>query len=170
MKTCHVSTTPAPRARRRESGAALLVAVMMLVLMGLIGLAALDTATRDRQTAGLQSRGRSAFYAADAGFAVAMNLVRSADERTDKPPLAQTQIGDAPSYAIYGGQPTYQGDPSAADPIVYVMDAGPPEGMSLQVPPQFVDTLWHIQVQGQTADGAVGRVDAMAKKILDSGF
>ena len=34
--------------RRREEGAALLVAVIVLALMGVIGLSSLDTATRDR--------------------------------------------------------------------------------------------------------------------------
>lgn len=156
--------------RRREGGSALLVSVMMLVLMGLVGLAALDTATRDRQTAGLQSRARAAFYAADAGFAAALNLVRTADERSDKPAMATTSLGDTATYAVYGGRPTYQGDPAAADPVAYVMDGGCAEGMSLQVPCQFVDTLWRIQVQGDTPGGNLARLDASAKKVLDAHY
>ena len=42
------------RNERREEGLALFVTVLMLVLMGGIALAALDTVTRDRQVAGLQ--------------------------------------------------------------------------------------------------------------------
>lgn len=160
----------AARNLRREGGSALLVSVMVLVLMGLMGLAALDTATRDRQTAGLQSRARAAFYAADAGFAAGLNLVRTVDERTDRPAMGTTSLGDAATYAVYGGRPTYQGDPAAADPVVYVMDGGCAEGMSLQVPCQFVDTLWRIQVQGDTPGGNLARIDASAKKVLDAHY
>lgn len=161
---------PTSHERRRESGSALLVSVMVLVLMGLVGLAALDSATRDRQTAGLQSRARSAFYAADAGFAAGLNLVRTADARTVKPAMAATSLGDSSTYAVYGGRPSYQGDPSAADPVAYVMDGGCAEGMSLQMPCQFVETLWRIQVQGTTAGGNLARVDASAKKVLDASY
>ena len=41
---------------RREGGAAMFVAVLMLVMMGALALAAMDTATRDRQVAGFQNR------------------------------------------------------------------------------------------------------------------
>jgi len=168
MKTTNDVTSV--RNLRREGGSALLVSVMVLVLMGLVGLAALDTATRDRQTAGLQTRARAAFYAADAGFATGLNLVRSSDERSDKPNIATTQIGEAAVYAVYGGRPSYRGDPDAADPVVYVMDGGCAAGMSLQVPCQFVETLWRIRVQGDTPGGNSARIDASAKKVLDAGY
>lgn len=145
--------------------------MMMLVLMGLIGFAALDTVTRDRQIAGFQTRARAAFYAAEAGIATGLNAVRSSDTRDDTPAIATTSLGDAVSYAAYAGQPSFQGDPAAAGaPIAYVMDGAPAEGMNLQVPPQFVNTLWRIRVQGDTADGAAARVETMATKVLDSGY
>jgi len=156
------------RDHRREGGSALLVSVMVLVLMGLVGLASLDTATRDRQTAGLQSRARAAFYAADAGFAAGLNLVRGSDERTDTPNMATTSIGDASTYAVYGGRPSYRGDPDVGNPVEYVMDGGCAKGMSLQVPCQFVETLWRIRVQGDTPGGNTARIDASAKKVLDA--
>ncbi|NNL67664.1 MAG: hypothetical protein HKP30_15545, partial [Myxococcales bacterium] len=62
--------------RRREQGAALLVAVLILALMGVIGLSSLDTATRDRQVAGFQSRAQTALYAAEAGVAYGVGLIR----------------------------------------------------------------------------------------------
>ena len=55
------------RRTRREGGAALLVAMLMLVLMGMIGLASMDTVMRDRQVAGFQNLAQTALYAADAG-------------------------------------------------------------------------------------------------------
>ncbi len=156
------------RNTRREGGSALLVSVMMLVLMGLIGIAALDTVTKDRQSAGFQSRNRTAFYAAEGGIAVGMNLVRTADQRTDKPAFPATGLGDAATYPY--GQPQYAGDPSAADPIVFAKDGGPAEGMSLQVPPQFINTLWQVRVEGRTPEGARMRLEAMATKVMDSGY
>ena len=64
------------RARRGEGGAALLIAVLFLALMGVIGLASLDTVTRDRQVAGYQSRAQTALYAAEAGVNFALALIR----------------------------------------------------------------------------------------------
>jgi len=80
---------------------------MMLVLMGLIGIAALDTMTKDRQVAGFQNRARLAFYAADAGVATGLNLVlgvASALRRLRSPPprsgmLSFTRLGNRPSRA-----------------------------------------------------------------------
>ena len=50
----------APRRPRREGGAALLMAMLMLVLMGMIGLASLDAVMRDRQASGFQNLSQSA--------------------------------------------------------------------------------------------------------------
>ena len=55
-------------AKRRESGSALIVTVMLLLLLGVIGLSALDTVMRDQQVAGFQNRSTAAFYAAEAGL------------------------------------------------------------------------------------------------------
>ncbi len=117
---------------RGEAGAALLVAVMMLVLMGLIGLAALDTVTEDRQIAGFQNRARAAFYAAEAGIGTSKNLVRTAGERTSVPVLATTSLGDAAAYPH--GAPSFSGDPDFANPVRYVRDGAPwSEGGDLRV-------------------------------------
>lgn len=155
---------------RRERGAALLVAVLMLVLMGMIGLAALDTVTQDRQIAGFQNRARAAFYAAEAGLGTSKNLVRTAGERTDTPALAASQLGDAGTYPY--GQPSYLGDPDFADPIRYVRDGAPwAQGGDLRVGKQrLVHTLWQANVQGQTPDGAMARLEAMLSKLLASGY
>lgn len=60
---------------RRQGGAALLVSVMMLTIMGLIGLGSMELATRDRQVAGFMARTRSALYAADAGVAWGQSVI-----------------------------------------------------------------------------------------------
>ncbi len=66
------SPHPSPK---RERGVALLVAVMMLSIMGLIGLGSMESVMRDRQVAGFQSRARSALYAADAGVAWGRGII-----------------------------------------------------------------------------------------------
>ena len=48
---------------------ALLMTMLLLILMGMIGLASLDTVMRDRQVAGYQNLAQTAHYAADAGLA-----------------------------------------------------------------------------------------------------
>lgn len=156
--------------RRREEGAALLVAVMMLVLMGMIGLAALDTVTQDRQIAGFQSRARAAFYAAEAGVGTSKNLVRTAGERNVVPVLATTSLGDTAAYPH--GRPSFTGDPDFVNPVRYVRDGAPwAQGGDLRVGKQkLVNTLWQANVRGDTPDGAMARLEAMLSKLLASGY
>jgi hypothetical protein len=156
--------------RRREEGAALLVAVMMMVLMGMIGLAALETVTQDRQIAGFQTRARAAFYAAEAGVGNSKNLVRTAGERTSIPALATTSLGDTATYPY--GRPSFTGDPDFANPVRYVRDGTPwAAGGDLRVGRQrLVNTLWQANVEGDTPDGATARLEAMLSKLLASGY
>ena len=168
MRTINRAGAEIRQGNRRREGSALLVAVMMLVLMGLIGIAALDTMTKDRQVAGFQNRARLAFYAADAGVATGLNLVLGVGKRTATPPLPTTALGDAVIYPF--GQPTFAGDPLVANPIVYSKDGGPVQGMNLQVPVQFVNTLWDIRVEGRTPDGGRSHLEAMATRMLDNGY
>ncbi len=156
--------------RQSESGVALLVAVMMLVLMGMIGIAALETVTQDRKVAGFQTRARAAFYAAEAGLGTSKNLVRTAGERTSIPVLATTNLGDAATYPH--GRPSFRGDPEFANAVRYVRDGAPwAQGGDLRVGKQkLVNTLWQANVEGDTPDGAMARLEAMLTKLLSSGY
>ena len=60
---------------RRQQGAALLVSIMMLTIMGLVGLGSMELATRDRQVAGFMASARAALYAADAGIAWGQSII-----------------------------------------------------------------------------------------------
>ena len=95
--------------RRYEDGAALLVAVLILALMGIIGLSSMETVTRDRQVAGYQSRAQTALYAAEAGVAFAMGLLRR-----DAQDLAEQGVGALDDYDPSSGSPPEfpGGDPS----------------------------------------------------------
>jgi hypothetical protein len=159
----------------------MLVAVMMLVLMGLLGVAALDTAGEDQQIAGLTNRSRSSFYAAEAGAAHGRQLVANADGRGAAPVLPPTTLGDAVLYARYQAQPRYFPDPNppgGGAAIAYVEDGGPAEGMNL-ANPRFVNTIWRINVVGQSPENAGGvwqsrastaRIEVQETKILSSGY
>jgi len=50
---------------KRAGGSALLVTVMLLLMIGLVGLAALNTTMRDQQVAGFQNRKRVEAHEAD---------------------------------------------------------------------------------------------------------
>jgi len=158
------------RNAKREQGAALFVAVMMLVMMGIVGLAALDTVTQDRTIAGFQNQARTAFYAAEAGLGMGKQLVRTAGTRSVTPALAPADLADAAAYPY--GRPSYQGDPEFPTPVRYVRD-GPPwaQGGDLRVGRQrLVHTLWQVNVEGATPTGTAAQVEAVLTKLLASGY
>lgn len=162
--------------RRRESGSALFVAVMMLVLMGGLGLAALETVSRDRQVAGFQSRAQNAFYAADAAAAAARNRVRSVGDRSETPAFptqgSPQTLGDATLYDQEPALPRYYGDPAVANPIRWIRDGTPyMSGGNLKVGGQkLVHTLWQANVVGESAAGDSTRIELVETKILSSGY
>jgi hypothetical protein len=169
------STDPS-RSRRSESGSALFVAVMMLVLMGALGIVALDKVTIDRQVAGFQNRAQSAFFAAEAGVAEARDLVAEVGTRSQVPNFhtvtAPRVLGDTALYDVEGSTPRYYGDPRfAPDFIRYKGDGGAASGMNLQWGKQkLVTTLWQINVVGQTPDGSRSRQEVVEVKILSQGY
>ena len=152
---------------RRQRGAALIVAMLMLVLMGLIGIASLDSVMRDRQIAGYTSRARSALYAADAGVAAALDMVRTASL-----PTALT-AGDCitqvlPATNLPNGT-SFQPDTTAATNNVCMLASADPcseldASIEVGSGSTILYTLWDMRVQGQTADGAVARVQATSQR------
>jgi Tfp pilus assembly protein PilX len=147
------------RRARRESGSALLVTVMLLLMLGLVGLAALNTTTRDRQVAGFQNRKRIALYAAEAGVAEALETLTTGST----PAVSTTTLGDATLFPH--GQPSYQPDPTAAQPIEDLGDA-PFPGMSLNLGqgglPTYQLNYWRVRVQGNAPGGSVARLEAVS--------
>ena len=59
------------RSQRRQSGAALLVTMMVMLALALMGVTTLNSVRGDQQIAGFQARSRVAFHAAEAGLAAA---------------------------------------------------------------------------------------------------
>jgi hypothetical protein len=152
---------------RRERGSALLVTVMLLLLMGLIGLASFDTVTQDRRVAGFQSRARAALYAADAGVSAALGILRAQNLPASltaltmlTPALPATNLGDSSLYPH--GRPSFAPEPGVT-PISYLGSGRPCEGWQMTLNlggggALWLDSLWDLRVQGQTADGATSTV------------
>lgn len=160
---------------RREDGSALIVTVLLLVLLSVMGLAALDTVQRDQQVAGFQNRSRLAFYAAEAGIADAKNRLR--DVWTDTATVTfpdeanAVLLGDASLFPL--GRPSYFADPDATQGVEF-LDAGAPSlgggGDQRLGGSTRVNTLWRIRVAGETPEGARSRLEAVATRELDAGY
>ncbi len=159
---------------RYERGSALFVAVLLLVMMGALGLAALDTISEDRQVAGFQNRALLAFYAAEAGAAQARYTLRTVGSRSDQPAFPTqnnpTTLGDATIYPF--GLPRFYGDPAYSAPIRYVRDGGVyASGGNLRIGgQQRVNTLWQINVVGESPDGSKARIEVMERRVLSRGY
>jgi hypothetical protein len=152
------------RARRREQGSALFVTMLMLVLMGLIGFAALETVTRDQQVAHFIGRKSAALYAAEAGVAQALDTLQNAGV----PNVPTTSLGDSSLYPH--GQPSYQLDPDAATPLED-LGVGGVSGMNLAIGaggPTFIVKFYRVRVQGQAMGGSDARLEVAAGVLQGS--
>lgn len=151
------------RQRRLQEGSALLIAMLMLVLMGLIGIAALEAVTRDRQVAGYLNRKKLAFYAAEAGVAEALESLKN--DLT--PTVSTTSLGDSTIHPY--GQPSYRPDPTVADPVEPLGLAGM-SGMNMNIgqggAPTFQLSYWRVNVQGDAPGGSVARLEVAAGALV----
>lgn len=154
------------RRTRREGGAALLMAMLMLVLMGMIGLASMDTVMRDRQVAGFQNLAQTALYAADAGVAESLDILRSEVIGNALTP------GDCLTSSLpdtnLNGNVSYEPDPTAlTDQICMLASADPCAELDSSIElgqPIYLNTLWNVRVQGNAPGGATSRVQAAAER------
>lgn len=144
---------------RGQEGSALLVAVLMLVLMGAIGLAALDAVTLDRQTAGFESRKRVAFWAAEAGLAEARDTMRNGGT----PTVSNTPVGQASDFPH--GLPSYQ-----PEQIEDLGTTGVP-GFNITQNgngPTYQLHFYRVRVLGQGPGGTNARLEMVANTIDSS--
>ena len=148
---------------RRQGGSALLVTVMLLLMIGLVGLAALNTTTRDQQVAGFQNRKRVALYAAEAGVSEALETLTT----TLTPTVSDATIGDSSIFPH--GQPSYRPDPAAADPVEDLGSA-PFPGMSLNIGqgglPTYQMNYWRVRVEGRAPGGSQARLETVSGSLL----
>ena len=164
--------------RRRESGTALIVSILMLVLLTAMGIAALDTVSMDNEVAGYQKRAKAAFFAAEAGAATARQVVRNMGGRKELPVIGTdfpgsvlpTQLATASDFVH--GQPEYYADPAIAIPIKYIGEgAACTEGCDLnQGGIKYNHTRWQINVVGESAEGSSSRLEVVATRLLPVGY
>jgi len=165
--------------RRREQGVVMFLTVLLLAMMGGLGLAALDAASRDRDSAGYYNRETAAFYAAEAGIAHARAIIRGVAS-TDELPAFPTEgapqniVGNGGGVVpTYGLPPAlYYGDPDFPNPIRSDGDSAGQysEGMNLQSKgAKAMATLWTINVTGNGPDGAATKLEAKEVKFIFGG-
>jgi len=165
---------------RHEHGAAMFVAVLVLMMMGALGLAALDTTAQDRNIAGFQNRTQAAFNAAEAGIATARQMVLNVQDRSAVLTLPTTPLGDTALYDRENTLPAFGADPRAAsfpNGIVYLGD-GPAPGVRANLgSTQLLNSLWQINVQGSSAQNGIGmdgrpstaRIETIEAKMMAGG-
>jgi len=160
---------------RRESGSALLVAVLLLIFMGVIGLSAMDTVTRDRQVAGFTQRTKAAFFAAEAGAHTGLELIQDAN-RFNPPALPATDLGNPADYP-HSTQPQYRGDPNITDPPIRVADtqnAGAVEELGFALTQGqgsgFAVDYWVINAQGTGPNGGSARIEVSKRLLSFAGY
>lgn len=151
---------------KREGGAALLMSMLMLVLMGMIGIASLDTVMRDRQVAGFQSLSQTALYAADAGVSEGLDIVRREIVGAALAPgdCLPTQV---PATALANGS-SYAPDATAPVPTICMLASAEPcaeiDASIEQGQPIYLYTVWNVRVQGSAPAGATARIQATAER------
>jgi hypothetical protein len=152
-----------------------MVTMLVLALVAIIGLASMESVTRDRQVAGYQSRSRVALYAAEAGVATALGIIRRdsqwlADGGTAALVGFSPAFPDASNKRELGSDPvppSFHGDPDATKTIRYVGSGDPcwaddPDAvMSLELGGvQWRDALWEVRTVGEAVGGTRSRIQA----------
>lgn len=150
---------PMSQRARREGGAALFIAVLLMALMATIGFASMDTVMRSREVAGNTSRSFSALYAADAGISAALQALRSEVTTTALSP-GDCLDATVPTATLPNGT-SYRADATATNQICMLASADPClEETSMDLP--FFYTVWDMRVQGEATGGTLARVQATA--------
>ncbi len=156
------------RDHQRERGAAMFIAVLLLILMGALGLVALDTATEDRRIAGFQNRSASAFAAAEAGIAHAAELAKQ-----NVTSLPTQNLSDATVYDREGGAlPSYRADPNplpvGTNPTGIVSAGfGAAEGVAPDAGGGWKTGKWRINVEGRSPVNAAGMDGRMSTSRVE---
>jgi Tfp pilus assembly protein PilX len=155
-----------PRDRRGESGAALLVAMLLLMAMALIGFASLNTVMREREVTGYSGQGQLALYGADAALANSLDMMRQQ--------VTGVAIGagdcltpDVPSATLANGV-TYGPDSTAGSSKICMLAAAEPcaelDSSTEIGQPIYLYTVWNVRTQGVAPTGATSRVQATVER------
>ena len=146
------------RRQARQSGAALLVTMVIMVALGFLGTSTLVAVMGDQQVSGYQTRGRVAFHAAEAGVSALLAGLSGAGS----PTIPSGNLGDAAIYPH--GRPAFGPDPAVAQPIEDLGAIGA-QGMNLRIGaggPRYQVQFWKLNVRGTGPGGSTSRVEVAA--------
>ena len=140
--------------------------MLLMALLGVAGMASMETVTRDRQSAGHMGAVQAAFYAADAAVSESLDLLRTevlSSAITPGDCLGQgIPSGSLPNGAAYGPDATAATDEICmagiaedCDELVSSAELG---GTS------FRYTVWNLRTQGTGTAGGVSRIQANARR------
>jgi Tfp pilus assembly protein PilX len=140
---------------KREQGSALLIVMLVMVMMGIIGFAALEAVTRDQRVAGFTKRKKEAFFAAEAGVTAALYALRT----TEEPDFTAGTVGSTAWFEY--GLPTYSMDTSSGASSSN-LGVGAMPGMNMQIgqnnAPKFTIRYWEVKVKGEALGGTISRI------------
>lgn len=101
---------------KNDKGMALIVALLMLLVLTLIGINAITTATFETSISGNERIATDAFYAAEAGIQVCLNRLPNTN------PVHVEQLGESSFY--WSGSPSDKKSPKAIEPLGFYPKAG----------------------------------------------
>ena len=160
------ATCATERRRRRESGAALLISILMLTAMALIGFASLNTVMRDREVTGYTSQSQTALYGADAALADSLDVIRNEIVGNQVLP-GDCLPAPVPSATLPNGV-SYGPDATAPSANICMLAAAEPcEEMASSInvgEPIYLYTVWNVRTQGVAPGGATARIQATAER------
>lgn len=157
---------------RDESGMALLIAVVLLLLMSALGLTALQHAQDEASSSGRARRKDATLYAAEAGLSIVQSrlldnwgVAQPAPFAVDEPTLVQDAFGNP--IAVRSGRPEY----AAPQPIATTGggSAAPPDGFMVNLGNQGAQSFTPVRADIVATDSGNGMVHLQAQYRVHEG-
>jgi len=145
---------------RDETGVALIVSILVLLMISAIGIAAVDRAGDDAKVTGHAKADARALYAADAGIGVALNRLAG-----PIPDLTPFNVDLDDGVSVRSGTRAA----SAPEPIAYLGTAGPPDGYSLVIGSGFISKTYRVNVTGFGTGASRSELEAKLTRLSSSG-
>jgi Tfp pilus assembly protein PilX len=143
-------TSPRRRARREESGIALLITVVLILLFGILVLTSIGH-SGDESAASARARSTSrALHAADGGMQLALNHVTQ--EPPDTTPIDIT-VGALSVQSRTRGDATPQA-------LTTLGSGAPPEGYGINMGSGYVSELFRVDITSSGTNGSTAELQS----------
>jgi len=148
----HIRTPGASRRMRDESGMALMIALLLLIVMSAIAISAVEHSGEDSAVSGRLRRATKMFHAADGGIQIAVGRVNQASPDTS--PFTFTTTDGTTLRTGARSDTTPQ-------PLVVLGSGPPPDGFCVGVGAAcYRRDLYRAQVSALAGDGAASELEA----------